>query len=257
MKQIKNFLLMLTAILSVGLITSCKKSKPVTPTPPLPPANLVAHWQLDGNAVDASRYGNNGTAIGTTAIADRFGKPNGALQFDGTSSYIVVPDSVRLRLGNTDFTLNLWVKSSAYNSAAVSALISKRITGANNGWLWGLNGALNTNLGPLGSVYYGPGGGNSDAVGTTAVALNQWTMVTCVYTLSTQTLTIYINGTLDNSTTGIKSPNSSISAPLYIGTDQLAPGQQEYFFAGAMDDIRIYNTALSQSDISQLHSAAN
>jgi len=78
-------------------------------------------------------------------------------------------------------------------------------------------------------------------------------MVTCVYTLVTKTLQIYINGVLDTQTTGVSTPNEAIVTPLYIGADT----QGGYFFSGAMDDVRIYNTPLSPSDISNLYTAQN
>ena len=129
MKALK-LVIPVAGLLLVCVFFSCKKSSP-KPTPPVPPpANLTAHWELNGSAVDASRYGNNGTAFNTSPVADRFGNANGALHFDGSTSYMRVPDSVRLRLANMDFTLNAWVKLDAYSGDYVSAIISKRISGA-------------------------------------------------------------------------------------------------------------------------------
>jgi len=253
MRKIKGFLLPLLAILFLGSVNfSCKKSKPVVPA--LPPANLIAHWPLDGNAQDVSRYHNNGIAFYTTPVADRFGKPNAALEFDGQKSYIGVPDSVRLRLAYSDFTLNAWVKMDSFNTSYASPIISKRTSGINSGWLWAVNGVGNEYLGPLGSIYYGPGGGGSvDAVSYNAIALKQWAMITCVYTALTQKLVIYINGVVDHEVSGVVTPNGAISTPLYIGYDL----QGSYFLQGTLDDIRIYSTALTQADINNLYSATN
>ena len=247
----------IVGILLISVSYSCKKSSP-KPTPPvLPPANLVAHWALNGNATDASRYNNNGTAINTTAVADRFGNANSALHFDGVSSYIIVPDSVRLRLANTDFTVNAWVKLDAYSGNYVSTIISKRVAGADNGWLWAINGQGNVPTYPLGSVYFGPGGGEADAVSTTQISIGNWHMITCVYTYAAQTLSIYIDGVLDHTVNAMMSPNASISAPLYIGEDVDGQPGGEYYFNGSLDEIRIYNTALDQTSIQQLHSSTN
>ncbi len=51
-----------------------------------------------------------------------------AYHFDGSTSYISVPDSVSLRLNNTDFTLNAWIKLDSYNSSYLSTIISKRFS---------------------------------------------------------------------------------------------------------------------------------
>lgn len=250
----------LLSILGLILITafySCKKSSP-KPTPPAPPpANLMAHWALNGNAIDASRYGNNGTAINTTAVADRFGNANSALHFDGVSSYIIVPDSVRLRLTTTDFTLNAWIKLDAYSGDYVSAIISKRFAGADNGWLWAINGQSNVPMYPLGSVYWGPGGGEFDATSTKQVTIGNWHMITCVYTYAAQTLSIYIDGVLDNTLNSVLAPNPTENAPLYIGMDTDGQPYGEYYFKGSLDEIRIYNTVLDQSAINLLYTATN
>jgi len=255
--KVFKLLIPVAGILVISVFYSCKKSSP-KPTPPtLPPVNLVAHWALNGNANDASRYGNNGAAINTTPVADRFGNPNNALYFNGSTSYIIVPDSARLRLAGTDFTVNAWVKLDAYSNDYVSTIISKRIQGANNGWLFAINGFGDTPTYTLGSVYYGPGGGDADAAGSTAVGTGNWHMITCVYTYAAQTLSIYIDGALDHTVNSILSPNAVVAAPLYIGDDTDGFSTGQYFFKGSMDDIRIYNTALDQSSIQQLETATN
>ncbi len=104
---------------------------------------LIAYWPFNNSAADQSGFGRNGTASNVTSVADRFGNANSAYHFDGSSSYVSVPDNVALRLNNTDFTLNAWVKLDAYNPSYLSTIISKRTSGVNNGWLWGFNGALN------------------------------------------------------------------------------------------------------------------
>ena len=107
MRNLKYVLILASGLLLT--VFSCKKSKHEVPVTP-PPANLMAYWPLDGNGLDKSRYGNNGIVQGATPTTNRFGKANAAYHFDGGSSYIFVPDSARLRLGNTDYTLNAWVK---------------------------------------------------------------------------------------------------------------------------------------------------
>ena len=252
MKFLKNPSYLILCLLLVLLIDSCKKSK-TTPAPIPPPVNLVAYWPLDDNANDKSRYGNNGIAFDVTPTANRYGKANSAYHFNGTSSYIAVPDSVKLRLGNTDFTLNAWVNLDNYNGEYLSAIISKRFSGENSGWLWGINGNLNT---PLGVVYYGPGGGNANAMGNTVLTTGRWYMVTCVYSIANAQLSVYINGVLDNQVSGILPANASASANLYIGTDNPDNGNP-YFFQGSLDEIRIYNTALNLSSIQQLYTSTN
>lgn len=213
-------------------------------------AGLIAYYPFNNSGHDLSGNGNDGTVHNITSVPDRNGKSNSAYHFDGISSYIAVADNQALRLGNTDFTLSAWVNLDSYNTSFVSAIISKRFSGLNNGWLWAINGYQNPP--PLGAVYFGPGGGNADAVGNKVLVPGTWYMVTCVYTQASSQLNIYVNGVLDQTINGILPANSSTNASLYIGKDGSA-GANGYYFQGALDDVRIYGKALSAGTVQQLY----
>jgi len=213
--------------------------------------SLIAYWPLNGNGNDLSGNGNNGSLYNVTPTTDRFGNSNSACHFDGTSSYISVADNPALRLNGTDFTFNAWVKmDSAYNSSYGSQIMTKRYSGANNGWTWSVTGQTSSTIGVLS---YGPGGGSTNAFGSKTVSLNKWHMVTSVYSASTQQLSIYIDGLLDSVARGIVTPNAAVTAGLYIGRDNPAVPSDGYFFHGSMDEIRIYNKALSPAVVAQLY----
>ena len=253
----------LLAIISLFGITSCKKSNSDNPaslksTPkfsdksfsayvPGSLANgLIAYWPMDNSANDMSGNGNNGTLNNVTSVADRFGNANSAYHFNGTSSYISVPDAPSLRLNGTDFTLTAWVKLDGYwNTNGNSDILCKRVPGMANGG-WGMSIGSN-------NVFYGPGGGSTNAMASTTINTGTWYMATSVYSSATQQLSIYVNGTLVNTTSGILSPNSAISALLYIGSDDQVPGNSGYFFDGSMDDVRIYGRAISSTEVQQLY----
>ncbi|SDR98467.1 Concanavalin A-like lectin/glucanases superfamily protein [Mucilaginibacter mallensis] len=219
-----------------------------------PTAGLVAYWPLTNTANDLSGNGNNGTLSTVTTTSDRFGNPIGAYSFNGTSSYVSVPDNAALRLNDTSFTLNAWVKIAAYNSSYGSVLLSKRITGANNGWNMSVTGNLGS---PIGVLSYGPGGGSTNAVGATVIGLNSWHMVTSTYSYGDhQKLRIYVDGALSDSTINISKANASITAMLYIGADNPSIGTS-YFFNGSLNDIRIYSRAVTATEINQLYNALN
>jgi hypothetical protein len=218
---------------------------------------LIAYYPFNNSsAIDSSGLGNNGTVYGAASVADRFGNANAAYHFDGTSSYISVKDNLYLRLYETDFTQNSWVKLDDYNASYGSVILGKRIPGtAYAGYTFSIGGYTNTpGLLTEGTVHFGPGGGTNDnSYGTKIVSLNQWHMVTVVYSYANQTLSIYVDGVLDNVTTSIAPPNASVGANVYIGRDDPTSTDNGYFIQGTLDDIRIYNRAISPSEILKLY----
>jgi hypothetical protein len=211
---------------------------------------LLAYYPFSNNTADLSGNNNNGLAYNLTASADRFGKANSAYYFNGFGSYIRVKDNIALRLSNTDFTLNTWVKLDSYGATYGVNLLSKHLSGADNGWAWGITGFQ---IFPTGIVTYGPGGGSAFARGVLTVGINQWHMVTTVYTVQNQSISIYVDGVFDNITYGQSSPKSIINSDLYIGRDNPEVPTDGYFVKGSLDDIRIYNRTLSAVEIKKLY----
>lgn len=211
---------------------------------------LLAYYPFDNSGDDFSGNENHGTVYNISSTTDRHGIINGAYHFDGLSSYITVKDNAALRLNNTNITFNAWVKLESYNDSFGNNILTKHYTGADNGWAWGITGSGYV---IPGIVTYGPGGGSANARGNHVISINQWHMVTSVYNLSAQRLTIYVDGVLDNATDNIPSPNASINAIMYIGRDDPSIPANGYFIHGSLDDIRIYNRSLSVSDIQKLY----
>jgi len=217
--------------------------------------DLIAYYPFNNSAADSSGNNNNGTATNVTAVADRFGNANAAYQFDGISSFIEVKDNVALRLSNTDFTINTWVYTAAYNASYGSILIDKRGTGSANGWNFGIAGYgdLNNSVGADGIVTYAVSGGSDPyAAGKKIIGINQWHMITTLYSVSNHEISIYVDGVLDDMASGIPTPNSETNADMFIGKDN-PDVYNGYLFQGAIDDIRIYGRALSLSEIKKLY----
>ncbi len=170
---------------------------------------------------------------------------------------MVVTDNVDLRLSNTDFTLNTWVDLEAYNSSYGDEVLCKRGTGSTNGWNYGITGILDqSNNGfALGVTSWQVSGGTDPlALGVKVITLNQWHMLTTVYSFSKKQLSYYIDGVLDKIATNIPSPAATTTADLYIGQDSQTSGNTAYYVKGKMDDIRIYNRAISVAQIQKLYS---
>lgn len=209
---------------------------------------LIAYWPLNGSGSDLSGNNNTATLNNTTATVDRFGNANSALYFNGISSYAQVADKAALRLSNTDFTINSWIKLDEYNASFGSVIVNKRIAGINNGWGVSITGQTQ-NTGGVFTGSYGPGGGSINAIGTFNIGLGTWHKLTVVYKLATQEIRLYLDGVLYNTVTGISSANSAITAPLSIGKDSAG---DTYYLKGRLDEIRIYNRILTDYEINQL-----
>jgi len=220
---------------------------------------LIAYYPFNNNTADSSGLKNNGTGYNLTSAANRFGTPNSAYHFDGATSYISVPDNISMRLYNTDFTINTWVKLDEYNASYGCVILGKRIPGiADAGYTFSIDGYASSGSGPIGIAHFGPGGGSvNNAFGTQVVSLNQWHLVSCVYNYTKQTLAIYIDGALDNITPNIAAPNATVGANIYIGRDDPTSTDNGYFLKGTLDDITLYNRTLSAMEIQKLYNLTN
>jgi len=218
---------------------------------------LVGYWPFCGNANDASGNGNNGIISGTILTTDRFGNSNSAYLLNGTSSYISVPHSQSLAITG-DITISLWKKSYGH-LGNYETYCTKRDAQGNWNYSFG------------GSFYYGSGGCpgevnkfltarrngggaqyellNSDSLVTPTD--NMWVNVTV--RISNNRATFFINGipTGYSCNSGQFSiPAVDTGAPLTIGSCSCG---LEYF-NGILDDLHIWNRALSNSEVLQLYS---
>jgi hypothetical protein len=216
--------------------TSASVTVTVSNTAPPPPTGLVAAYNFNagsGTALsDRSGTGNNGTiANGTWSIA---GHSGGALSFNGTSTLVTVPDSNSLDL-TTGMTLEAWVNPSALGATAWRNVIFKEQTGNMVYSLYAHQGSA-----PLGQVFIG--GVERNAVGTSAIALNAWTHLAATY--DGANLKLYVNGALVK-TLAVAGSIPTSTGVLHMGGDSV----WSEWFKGLIDDVRIYNRALSASEV--------
>jgi len=201
---------------------------------------LILHYPMNGNANDVIGNGINGTSVGgVTPTADRFGNANSAMQLNGTNGHIQVPAGVYF--DGSPFTVSAWVNRS--NNANWSRLFDFGLGQANNNVLLGLsNGPSGT---PAAEIY----NNNSTAgqiTSSTTSPLNQWNLFT--YTWANNQGTIYLNGVIVSSGTQ-QAPNNVTRTLNYIGRSNWS---NDAFANAAFDDFRIYNRALTQTEIRNL-----
>jgi hypothetical protein len=218
---------------------------------------LLAYYQFNNSGADSSGKGNHiSYYVNMTSVENRFNKPNSAFSFDGVASYMIVPDNADLRLSNTDFTINTWVNIANYNASYGFQLLVKRNAGPGGGWNYGITGVANQiNNGVMLGVnsFQVSGGSDPFALGTKVIGLNQWHMLTTVYSLQKKQLTYYVDGVLDNVTNNIPSPSATVTSVLAIGSDSQTVNSTAYFYKGKLDDVRIYSRALNATSIQRLY----
>jgi glucose/arabinose dehydrogenase len=198
-------------------------------------SGLVAAYNFDQGAgttlTDVSGHAHPGTLSGATWSAS--GRNGGALSFDGTNDFVSVADHSELDLTNA-MTLEAWVNPSALGSTWRTVLFKEQAAH--------MTYALyaNTSTGrPAAQAYVG---GQRDARGTAALATGAWTHLAGTY--DGTTLRLYVNGS--QAATFATSGSMTVSTgPLKLGGNAIW-GE---WFAGRIDDVRVYNRALSASEI--------
>ncbi len=150
---------------------------------------------------------------------------NSALKFDGENDYVDMGSGSSLSLEQKDFTLESWIKASETNTnLAIFRL-------GNNEFYWRYNAI---------GYYSNEAGGHS---GLTTLTANAWYHL--VWTYNGQDLTFYVNSNNDGNITSVSL--GTFGLPNYIGT--WAPANEA--FKGIIDEVRIYNRALSSSEIQE------
>ena len=237
------------SILLTALILFCLSDSILSQNVPsyVPSNGLVGFWPFNGNANDESGNGNDGAVNGAVLSTDRFGNPNSVYSFNGSSSFIQIQNSSSLSLSN-QITISVWFNINNYFLNPVWNNLSFPILCKSNSA--GNFGMFNLGIEP--NIVYSYLNQQGRGLPVTNINLNQWTHL--VTTIQAGIISCYINGILVSSQSCVSQPGgigSPINSnPLIIGND--IPGQTEWT-NGKLDDIGIWNRALSPAEISGLY----
>jgi len=210
---------------------------------------LIAHYCFDGNADDAVGT-KHCTVYGASLTTDRNGIANSAYSFDGIDDYIQIPPAIWF---NGDFTISGWIYVSSYKDFARFFEFGL-----------GQDGVFETELvvySPTPRAYIGDayivhrlgcGGYTYKSANGPAFPLGAWKFVTIVQKGSTATVWLDgVNVTI-RSHVPMETPCPVMRTHNYFGKSSWVSYGDEYFH-GKMDDIRIYNRALSALEIDTLY----
>ncbi|MGF2412513.1 MAG: LamG-like jellyroll fold domain-containing protein, partial [Ferruginibacter sp.] len=157
------------------------------------------------------------------------------LHFDGVNDYINCGNSSMLNL-TASLSLEAWINRST--AGTDDCIIGKDVFANGTGYaLW----VYQNNKFVLRFS-------NREYSSVSAIAANVWTHVAATYDAATTTLKLYINGVLDATFTSVAVPVSN-TGNLFIGTPQDAVANASFAFGGSMDEVRIWNRTLVQSEI--------
>lgn len=240
-------------IISLSLIATAASTMAKVPNY-VSTEGLIGWWAFNGNANDASQHSNNGTAIGATLNRDRFGNPDRSYFFNGSDGFIRIASSESLQPRDA-LSISLWCNIDATMTGTFVSLVGKHLNQfpsyASYQIINGNNGLNQTgNLGFTFKTdnayqYSGDRGINF---------LDQWVHV--VGTYDGNSMRLYENGLL-------------VSNVPVTGEIQYSPSDIEFgrslngngmpvsgwYFKGHIDDIGMWNRALSEKEVSDLYNA--
>jgi hypothetical protein len=210
-----------------------------------PPTNLglVGYWPMDegagSKAGDFSGSGNTGTITGATWTNGKKGK---ALNFDGSSSYI--RSATFPNFPTTTMTACVWLKTTSSSSMLIFQQ-NRSLSYYNNEALF------NTSSGKLLFWDYGASAYGFDGTTLSNTSLNDGKWHLGCFVKNGTSGTYYLDGNQD----GTKTAASNVS----YGTNDFVIGKDyrddNTFFNGSIDDVRIYNRVLTASEISKIYSS--
>lgn len=210
----------------------------VQPCNPTTVPVLNAFYPMNSNAMDESDFNNHGNVSGAVLTTNRFSEVESAYYFDGIDDNIQVQDNAQLFL-NDEFTISAWV----YPEAIKTQQILRKGTNVNgtSSWPYGLSLSGTNEV-----VFSITAGGVLYQARKQGYNMNQWYLISGV--LKHQKMYLYVNEEL----VAIEEIEGEIyndSLPFIIGTRLSMPSST---FKGKIDDVRIYNAALCQEDITNL-----
>lgn len=217
---------------------------------------LIAYYPFNGNANDESLHGHNGTVYGATLTGDRFGSASSAYYVDG-DDYIELAKAADFGFNNESFSVSVWVQifdnANAYRNfisfydtsdGFPTFALSKARSGFQDGRIY-------SEVWEYGAAYPTPGQSIVFSSDTgEQLPKNEWLHLASVVDRGADQLRLYLDDSLQDTASLIDfnySAASSLGA--FIGAGRFLGGHHY----GLIDDVHIYNRALTQSEVTQLY----
>jgi hypothetical protein len=202
------------------------------------PVANTAYYKLNGDVLDSSGNGYNGTASNLSPYAaGRFGQ---AAVFNGSNSKIEINGLSTFLGSSSSKSWSCWIKTTS-TSGGNRAIISDYNTGVGN-----YN--FDCFMTPAdGKVYLVSNAGNTSVYILSSATINNgvWHHICAVQNTTTNTLELYIDSNLQGT---ISIGTGTRTSPLFIGTYGVG-----YYWDGSIDQVRIFNSAISAANVTSLY----
>ncbi len=210
---------------------------------------LVAYYPFNGNANDESGNGYNAAVIGADLSTNRFGIPQGSYFLNGSAQYILTPNFAGLPVGKSDFSVSVWICPSKMTSANHYMVFAN---GQQNQFQLDIDTAMGSvnQFGATATLDFFTGGnGNAPDCQTIVVPWITGNWYNVHITRSNNNIIIYRDG--------VKIGENATSDGNTASDSRIAFGYRrdyrDFGFFGKMDDVRIYNRALSDGEVKALY----
>ena len=210
-------------------------------------AELVAHWPLDSNARDLIGNHHGQDSAVTFGADGAAGHTGTAAEFNGSNSTITVPFDEALN--PESFTLSMWVNADSTGGFSSPVTSRDDVSGgvSTHGYI-----LYNDNRGTW-NFWTGDGNPGWDTLRGPAVSTNTWTHLALTFDAATGTKSLFVDGALAATETAAAqySPNGTVEAEdFHIGSG--GDAGSSFFFAGNIDDVAIFDTALDAAAIQDI-----
>jgi hypothetical protein len=218
---------------------------------------LIAHWDMNGTLNDVTGMGHNGTGVNVIPATGINGQPNTAYYFSGSSSYVYVPYSPDLNITQYSICAKVKVEHFYDGPCQGNVIFSRgRPTDPGNYTLWFDDNAYDNGdcnaRDTTKDVFIATAGSNQPPSHTDwqyapTIDANTWYSV--VVTYDSSVFRVYVDSILMSTVSGYNLPigfsNDSIIIGMDIWDSLIAP----YNFTGWIDDIRLYDRPLSDTEV--------
>ncbi|MCL4405315.1 MAG: DUF2341 domain-containing protein [Patescibacteria group bacterium] len=230
-----------TATLANGLTVTAPTfsyRRPITVNNQYPENGVVGNWHLDGNSQDSSGNGNNGTDTSVT-YGTQYGKFGQGASFNGSNSLISLPNGTGA--SGTTWTGSYWINFTTTVSPNIAVVFAEK--SSNTGAFF--SNINRTAIGAIECAIYNNSSNYYVISASSGYNDGKWHNVVCVE--NGATLYLYIDGILSNS-----GPSSGFSVVYNYG--YLGANGGGTSLNGSLDEVRVYNRALSPAEVQDLYS---